>query len=174
MKIIETKVYTFNELSDNAKKVALDQNRYNLVDDEWWRDTYDEAKNIGIKITGFDLFGRNDIQGEFIQDSEYIAKYIMNEHGQTCATYIVCENFLNEKDAIVNEAERDEYGEFVDVETLDEKLDECENAFKDDILHEYHKILTAEHDYLVSDECISDYLEANEYQFTENGKRFLN
>ena len=42
MRTIETAVYTFDELSDSAKRKALDANRDRDVDHNWWEWTYED------------------------------------------------------------------------------------------------------------------------------------
>jgi len=55
MRTIETTVYKFDELSDEAKQQSI-ENLYDLnVDYEWWDCTYEDAENIGLKISEFDL-----------------------------------------------------------------------------------------------------------------------
>jgi len=64
MRTIRTKIYSFNELSKEAQNVAIDKMRYINVDDNWWLSTYEDAENIGLKITSFDI-ERNEIEGCF-------------------------------------------------------------------------------------------------------------
>lgn len=54
MRIKETKVYTFDELSDHAKEKARDWFREGHLDYEWWESIYDDAATIGA-ILGLDL-----------------------------------------------------------------------------------------------------------------------
>lgn len=53
MKTKTITLYSFDELSDDAKEKAIDK-LYNLnVDYEWWDSTFDDAKRIGLEIRGF-------------------------------------------------------------------------------------------------------------------------
>ena len=48
MRIIETKVYTFDELSETVKQKAI-ENMYNVnLSCEWWEYTYKDARNFDI------------------------------------------------------------------------------------------------------------------------------
>lgn len=60
---VETKVYKFAELSDEAKNKARDWFREGALDYDWFDSVYEDAKSIGLKITSFDLGRSQDIQG---------------------------------------------------------------------------------------------------------------
>ena len=122
------------------------------VDYDWWTFAYDNAENMGIKITGFGLDRRRHATGEFIYDALHTAHKIMSKHGEQCETYKTAQAFINERDNIVNNAERDENGDFVDEYELDSQLDEVEEQFLADILEDYSIILQNEYEYLTSNE----------------------
>ena len=54
MRIVETKVYTFDELSDEAKQKAIEHWREGYLDYDWWDAVYEDAdqcaKILGINI----------------------------------------------------------------------------------------------------------------------------
>lgn len=50
----ETKVYRFNELSDEAKESVIQNHRENCFDYDWWEWVYEDAQEIG-KILGIDI-----------------------------------------------------------------------------------------------------------------------
>ena len=56
-------VYSFSELSDSSKQKAIEDNRYISVKENWWENVYEDANNIGLKITSFDDY-RGEIEGE--------------------------------------------------------------------------------------------------------------
>jgi len=58
-----------------------------------------------------------------------------------------------------------------DEDCKDEKLDELGEEFTKAILEEYLSMLKKEYEYLTSDEAVKEMIEANEYEFTEKGKR---
>ena len=62
---IRTKVYLFSELSDQAKQKVIEDNYDINVDYEWWESAYEDAANIGLKITGFDIDRGSYCNGEF-------------------------------------------------------------------------------------------------------------
>ena len=163
-------IYKFDELSDSAKDKALDNCRYYEVDHDWWEYTYEDASEVGIKITSFDIDRASYCNGE-IPDTEQTAHNIVDNHGEVCDTYKVAAAYLKERDEAIKAAPKDEDGEFEDEYELDQKLDELGEEFKKAILEEYLSILRKEYEYLTSDEAVKEMIEANEYEFTEEGER---
>ena len=58
MRIIETKVYRFKELDEQAKQ-SNENNREIFVEDSWWDFVEYDLKGFGLKLEEFDL-GRRD------------------------------------------------------------------------------------------------------------------
>lgn len=186
MKTIETKVYEFDELSDKAKETARDWLRECQQFDEWWESTYDDARNVHLKITSFDL-SRHEIEGQFMQSAETTAKAIVSgdyEHGKDCETFKTATKFLTDLAAFHEKRipyetaiENNEVYTMKEWDELekgcsDDDLKELEGEFLKSILEDYRIILQAEYDYMNSDEQIDESIRANEYTFTEGGKRF--
>jgi len=170
MKTITTTVYTFDELSDNAKEKARNWYRNASAGDEWWGLTYEDAERIGLKIEGFDL--RRSVDAKFIDSAEETAHKIEKEHGKACDTFIDAKDYLKKRDELIDTAERDENGDFKDEYALDEKLDELDKEFLYDLSEDYRIILQKDLDYIESDEYVDESILANEYTFTVDGKRF--
>ena len=170
MKTIKTKVYEYNELSEAAKVKARDWYLAGL--DDWWDSTYEDAANIGLIITGFDLDRCKAATGKFKEDACFTADKILKDHGDTCDTYKIAKAFLANRDNIVDSAEKDENGDFVDVYAVDASLDEVEEQFLKDLLDEYADTLEKELDCIQSEENCAEAITANEYTFTEDGGRF--
>jgi len=159
MRTVRTKVYNFEELSQEAKQVAIDKNSGINVDYDWWDFTYEDAENIGLKLKGFDLDRNKHANGEFMQSARYCAEQIKETHGENCNTYSLAEEFLAGYDNIMNEEEEQE-------------IEEIEEEFLNKLLDEYADILQNESEYLQSEEAIIETLIANEYEFTKDGKQF--
>ncbi len=172
MRTIETKVYTFDELSEAAKEQA--RNWYREAGfDGWYESTYDDAENIGLKIKAFDLDRRAYVKAEFLHGALECAHAIEKEHGETCETFKTATEFLKERDSIVDQAERDENGDVCNNYDLDQDLDACEAEFLKAISEDYRINLQREWDYVNSNESIDENIRCNEYEFTEDGERAL-
>ncbi len=164
MKTKTINLYSFDELSEKAKSKAI-ENLYDInVNHEWWDSTYEDAKNIGIKITGFDTGRRNDITGEFILSSHEVAANIIRDHGETCETNKTAQTFLDSTNSVQCEYPDGEGEEY------ESQMMELEDEFLNSILEDYLTILRDEYEYLTSDEAIIETIQANEYTFTEIGK----
>lgn len=72
MRTIRTKVYTFNELNKEGQEKAIEINSDINVLHDWWNFTYHDAKEIGLKLIGFDLDYKCSADGVFIDDALYI------------------------------------------------------------------------------------------------------
>lgn len=165
MKIIETKVFTFDELSDKAKEKARDWYREGAFDDRWYDQVYEDAENIGLKITSFDTGRSQEIEGDFTGSHTETADKIIKDHGEHCQTFKLAKNFLEERNELSKAWHEDE-------DAVDEKIENLEGEFKKDLLNEYLSMLGKELEYLQSDESVDENIRANEYTFTEEGKRF--
>ena len=170
--ITKTKVYKFNELSDEAKQTALDSLRENCCDYEWWDCAFEDAANVSLKLTEFDLDRNRHCEGEFIESAEETAVEIIKEHGEKCVTYQTAQNYISD----IAELGRD-YPEIMDDEGYDENEFRREDAeheidceFLKSILEDYSIMLQKEYEYLQSEEAIIETIEANEYEFTVDGE----
>jgi hypothetical protein len=171
MKQLTINAFTFDELSDKAKDKAREWMRNNGISlDEWWDSTYEDAKQAGIKIEGFDLGRAQSIDGK-VDQPETTAHYITKNHGEHCETYKTAAAYLKERDAVIAAARKDENGDWLDENELDANLDNVDEEFTRSILEDYRIILDKEHEYRLSDEAIDEDIQANEYLFTENGSR---
>ena len=169
MRKIEINIFKFNELNEEAKQNAI-SNLYNInIDYNWWEFIYEDAKNIGLKITSFNLDRNRYAKGDFILNASEVAQNILSNHGKECDTYKTAESFLKEWQPIFNIYIDEEHEQYESSE-LEEKLVEMEDDFLNSLLEDYSIILQNEFDYLQSDELIIDTIEANEYEFTENGE----
>jgi len=142
MKIIEITLYEFDELSESAKKVALNEFCDININDNWWYNIYEDAKNIQLKITSFNERYWPEI--EFLQSPIDTANEIIVQHRKDCKTYEYATYFLI---------------------GVNNKSD-----FHRNLKAEFCTMLSKEYDYLVSDDAIIESIECNEYLFTDEGK----
>jgi hypothetical protein len=169
MRKIVTIAYDFEELSEKAQQKAIDNMRDTALDYDWWEQTYEDADNVDVKLTGFDI-GRGDYcEGEFKTDALHTATKIMEDHGEHCGTYKTAKAFVDDREALLAGAELDEYGDYS--EEVSEELEELEDGFKKTLMEDYLKMLRDDHEYMTSDEYVREYIIGNDYEFTEDGKR---
>jgi len=163
MKTVSINLYSFDELSEQAKQKAI-ESLYDInVSHEWWEFTYEDAENTGLKITSFDLDRNRHAKGEFITSAPEVAEKIMQEHGKGCETYKTAANFLKDLNELT--------GKFENIEECPEdEIEELEEEFLKSLLEDYSIILQKESEYLQSEEAIIETIEANEYFFYEDGK----
>jgi hypothetical protein len=173
MRTIETTVFTFDELSDEAKDKALEKLRHVNVDCDWWEFIYMDAENVGIKITHFDTGRGWDIGLKFIGSAYDTAQKIMKEYIETCEKFKTAKQFVKDWSELVAEhsdgIKLDEVDDDKEYE-FDIAADELEKEFTKSIGHDFLTMLQKEEEYLTSDEVVIETILANEYEFTEEGK----
>jgi hypothetical protein len=168
MKTIQINLYKFNELSEDAQQKAIKELYYINVDSNWWESTYEDAKNIGLKINTFDTERNRHAKGEFLLDACEVAANILKEHGEHCETYKTATAFLKEWQPIFYDYLNEESENYESSESED-KLMDIENDFLNSLLEDYAMILERECEYLQSEDAIIETIEANDYDFNEDG-----
>ena len=169
MKTIKIKLYEFSELSEQAKKTAI-ENLYDCnVNYEWWECMYDDAENIGLKITSFDLDRNRHAKGEFNLSPAEVAQNILNEHGNMCETYKTAEKFLSDFNPLFADY-LDEASENYESLELENQMLELETEFLNSLLEDYSILLQKEYEYLCSEDAIIETIETYGYDFKVNGE----
>lgn len=169
MKTIEINLYSYEELSQEVQKTVLNKYCDLNIDNSWYDYTYEDAAQIGLKITGFDIDYRPNASGDFTLSANEVAQSILSEHGNMCETYEVAEIFMNKWQPIFNDYMNENSKNYESVE-LSERLIDLESGFLNTLLHLYAKLLRHEYEYLTSDAAIIDTFEANNYTFEASGK----
>lgn len=168
----KTTVYKFDELPKDAQDKAIERLADINVDGKWWDFAYEDAKQIGLKLTGFDIDGRGYCKGDFMEGAHVVAENIKQDHGESCETYKDAVNYLKERDEVIDATARDENRDFEDEYELEQKLDELDTEFLRTLLEDYRIMLQHEYEDLTSRKGIIETIEANDYDFTEDGKIF--
>lgn len=169
MRVKCVNVYKLSELSEQAQKKAILKHCDINVDHDWWDFTYEDAERVKIKITGFDIGRSNDCTGKFMGRAEESALAIVADHGPDCETRKTAENYLKERSAFLATAEKDEDTDDISREA-EHQLEDLDRAFLRSILGDYLITLRKEYEYQTTDEAIREVIEANEMEFTEDGK----
>lgn len=199
MKVIETKVYNFSELSPSAKEKAREWYREGAFDYDWWEFIYYDAKTIarlmGIEIdkiyfSGFWSQGdgacfegkwrardvkRDGVKGYAPQDTELhrIAVIFEELAEKFPESYFGVKHRGHYYHENCTEFSCD-FGDDTENHKPDD-MDTAEDTMKEaarDFMRWIYRQLEKEYDYLNADEQVDKMIEANEYTFTEDGKRF--
>ena len=141
MRILETKVYTFDELSEEAKERAIDEFRY--------KEYHWSEENINSLTGFFDAIGCKII--DYRIDWDY-PNHCHVEYTGEPIQYNIKEYFTG---YCMDYPLSDTWNETKDIE-------KCLSAF--------FKDCNADYEYCNSDEYIEHLIEINEYEFTENGE----
>lgn len=196
MEIIQTPVYTFDELSDQAKEKARDWWLEGALDYEWWEFVYADATNVA-ELFGLDIehiwFSGFCSQG----DGACFEGRYRYKKGALAAVkaYAPQDTDLHDIVKALQAAQRKAFyklgattkhrGHYyhsgcmsVDVCNLDDRWRDI-GALEDDVKDALcwfadwiYKQLETEHEYQTSDEQVDEAIRANQYTFTEDGKRF--
>lgn len=163
-------LYTFDELpTDKAKERAREWYREIFEWEEWWENTYEDAERAGIKITGFDCERDNSIEARALKPMAEIARLIIADHGEVCATHETAKAFLAKGEPQAALEPDNDDGIAWD-KWNDEKI-ELEEKFWKAILQDYLSMLRRELDWIYADEQVDENIRGNQYTFREDGKR---
>lgn len=168
MKTIETNVYQFIELSEDAKKIAINNFRKNNYEFFWAEDYLRSAKEclkiFGAKLKDYSIDWSNINQCHWkiyvdeddiseLTNSSYYLKYINGEEHPS--GYCADDDFFSVmKKYIANPYET----------TLEKLINDC--------LYELFNSGCKDYDHQMSDESIAETISWNEYEFTEDGNIF--
>ncbi len=162
MKTIEIKVYKFEELDKQTQEKVIENYRYINVEDTFWYDWIkDDFNRLGLEIKEFNI-DRGSYAKIYIENFEDTSNYIIEEFGDSVAIKQTAKNYLKELKEIVSNFKEDEEIDR-EFEILDEKY---QHEFEADIL----SYLRANYVWEINDQAVINTIEANDYDFTTEGK----
>lgn len=165
------KTYFFDELSEESKENAI-ENLYDInVDRDWWLSVYEDAENIGCKISAFDIDRRLFCDISFTDSAISVAESILKEHSEMCETYKDATNFIVKWQPVYNDY-LDENSEKYESSESEDEIIELEDEFLKNLSEDYRIMLSKEFDYLTTKEAIIETIKANNYEFLETGKLY--
>jgi len=173
-------VYTFSELSDDAKENAIENLSDINVTFDWWEPIYEDLKSIGFECNGFEIYHHCKLTPT--ESYRTIAKKILEQHGQLRGTYVEALQFIETHQDLSYRLDRllDMYhsGKYQDhreqwlskkIDKLGNKIEELESDFHNDMENDYRLMLEKEWEYLTSEKAIIETIESNDYEFDKNG-----
>jgi hypothetical protein len=158
MRTIETTLYKYSELSEAGKQKARESLSDINVDFDWWDSVYEDAAEIGLKIKGFDIGRGSRVDGELICSAMESIKKVLENHGPDCDTTKTAQYFIDLYNEIAPEIRDDDW------------LSDFEGDYLDAICDCYLTLLRDEYEYQTSEEAVIETIEANEYEFSADGK----
>ena len=185
MKEVIVRLYSFEELSEESKKKAIQENINTNVDHEWWDDIYSNAEEQGIEIESFDTGRGNSCEIKLIQNISSVAEnmvytYTLNNVEEQIDIVKESISFLEDYrrlNRVIEALSELEEGDLKELLDIDEALTDSKEELND-ITEEYKKNLSNfflgtlrdHYEYLTSDEAIKDYLIHNQGEvFKEDG-----
>lgn len=162
-------LYQFDELNDKAKEKARDWFRERIDGSYAWESTVEDAVHVGLIIETLSQHQAN--KGRFMESAEETAHEIEKNHGTSCETYKTASGYLKARDALIDNAEKYENGDFVDQYQLDKELDRLDSELLASLLEDYRILLEKQVEYEYSEESVDENIMDNEYEFTEDGSR---
>ena len=172
MRTITTNLYTFDELSEEAKRKAIEKLYDINVDHDWWWCIYDDAEMIGCKISGFDL-DRRLIEFDNEKDVETVAQLVLKNHGIGADTNRLADTYLHDRKNLVEKFSDGVKTDIVTEENeydFDQECDDLDREFINQLGERYLTMLRDDYEYHTSDEAIIETIKCNEYEFTQDGK----
>lgn len=166
----EVTIYKFDELSQKAQEHVISQHRENALDYDWYDCVYEDAKEIGLQITEFDIY-RNSISGDLTFSLPETLRAIRKNHGSKNLTYKLATDYTKKLNTLRVTWRLTDTEYSIEHEMEYEAFQDLESDFRRALLQEYLTMLREECEYLESDECIKENIIANEYEFDENGEQ---
>ncbi len=184
------KIYKFEELSKEAKNKAIEDQMSNesYLDYEWFDYLHEgfieELNTIGVNCKEFywDLYRNERFKAKDIEvtDNQKLLKsagltkwLIINElRNEKTEIYSIGLSENGEAEVEIDFENEDNLSdeEYVDREKEVEELNEKITDFMEEKFEEFLGRLQKDYDYLMSDEGIKEDLEANDYEFSIDGK----
>lgn len=158
-------LYKFDELpNEKAKEAARDWYRcasaYD-ISEQARKYVIEDAANIGLRI---DQLSQSGNKGAFTKSPPEVIAAILKDHGPDYSeTHKTATRFAKLFEAAPVDT---------DPEIALDRLEDLERTFTATLLANYRAMLETEETYQLSDEMVIEALQANEYTFTETGKRF--
>lgn len=179
-------IYTYEELSPKAQERARDWWRNGGLEYEWWEFVYDDARKVGeclgitisdIYFSGFGCQGNGAMfTGDWIFNPDWekeLKEYAPVDEELRRIGHAL--HYPNHSATIRSVGRSYYHSGGMDINVCDDgdQIElEVTRALRD-FANWIYKQLESEYEYLISDEAVADTIVANEYEFLENGKRYV-
>ena len=193
MRIQETKVYQFDELSEEAQETAIDTNRDMNTDYDWFTDSFNQYIEIGaimgieiddIYFSGFSSQGDGACFDGTYSYKKGSVKEITKQIGNAELTEIaqilqdIQKRYFYNLSATIKHSGHYYHKYCTIIDIMDNRSTEWILTRNDALLsiglrkfmQWIYSSLEKEHEHLTSDEAIKESILANEYEFTATGE----
>lgn len=193
MRTEQIRIYKFDELNEEAKEKAIENQRSHegYLDYEWFSYLHEgfieELNTIGVNCKGFfwDLYQGKEFKAEELDVTD--EQKLLKSAGLT--KWLIINELRKGKTEIYNislseyggaEVEIDDFNpednlsdeEYSDREKEVEEIEDKITEFMKEKFEKFWETLNKDYEYLMSDEGIKEDLEMNEYEFNESGERW--
>ena len=201
MRTIERKIYRYDELNEQAKQVAIESMKEEISsvriesDSYEYRNTLEKIEHIfGVKVYNWDVNEYNPyFRFEFTnieEDTENEPRLLLRYLNTNVLPYIDNKKRYYSKTSRASRKSRILFNNSYDYcltgcwcdDAVDNALNNINQSVKnkfnarefvESILEGFFKQWQNDYEYALSDECIAEDIEANEYEFYENGKPYF-
>jgi hypothetical protein len=152
MRTVTTNIYEFSELSEKAQARVLSHYEGYLMDLDFWATDikYDALETALINL--WDM--------TFTSTAKESASRVISEHGESTLTFAIAQKFLFDLEALESsEADATE-------------IQELEDDYLEAMRAEYNRMYENTCGEMCSSEALIDHMEANEWEFLEDGTRW--
>jgi len=189
MKTITKNLYSFEELDKEIQDKIINENTDINIQGEWWDFLFEdfnlELENIGLTSKDFyydlDRGSYFKIEKPYVKDERIFLQATGNEKElflldlleSVTETEITEINISeNNRHYVVDIHYTNDGEKFADeITNIADRMAGNIDDYMEKLTDKFLKILQEHHDYLLSDEAIEETIIANEYYFTEDGKR---
>lgn len=178
MREVIMRVYEFDELPKNVQEKILEDNRFILVDDcDWYYGIYDAAKALGFEIVAFDIDRRYievKLKTTVLDSIEKALKFF----AEGSRPYDMAKGYYDEIMKLADSDKVRDYLKEYPNESVHDAIydlsldDQLYDDYVKDMGKEFLRMLEVEYEYLISDEAITNFLEANGFEFYRDGRIF--
>ena len=200
MRTIERKIYHYDELSEQAQKVAIESMRDEISnvriesDSYEYQNTLDKIEHIfGVKVYNWNVNEYNPyFRFEFTnieEDTENEPRLLLRYLNTNVLPYIDNKKRYYSKTSRASRKSRISCNNIYEYcltgcwcdSAIDNALNNIKQSVKNkfnarefvnSILEGFFEQWRNDYEYAISDECISEEIEANDYEFYENGKPY--
>lgn len=175
MKKVTITLFTFIELSAQAQQAAISANKLINVNGAWWSQIEQEAKNLGVHFSEFDIDDESTptVKGSFKSSDIEVATKIMEKYEPGSSLYSLAKNFIfiDEQARLIESLERKNLTES-GIKLIKSDIKTSSQFFLGYILTHLGNRLKNYYNEITSDEAVTKTLMEKNILFEEDGRKW--